>query len=842
MRPRARLGWSLGFLSLAALLPPALALGADPVTLVLVNKRVTVAGSPPEITFLPLPVDTASRNGFVEFADYASQALYEGPEANAEQFRKDVVDQGYEVDTATDLNYVSFHDHQIDPDTGVATPPFPTPSTLGVLGAPQATADASDTLFLLVLKGFPTESWLADLRVKNIRLVEALPPVTYLVRGPAVSILALPGSTNYARGAFPVLANMKTFPFPAPPSDSPFRPVWIQAIEESPSDSIQPFLESVADGPADRAVLEGKSILYYASLTDLDTSVASTFGNVYAISSAGQLTPSSERQGILILQPTFNGSKMTLPPGNPNYAAVLINKGICDFSNTRIGMLDTGFDDGTNTHPDFQVGGAQVTVLKESIFTNAKDKYTHGTVTASVAVGFAPYGSTRKDSQGYRYTLGLAESAKLVTDKIFECFPPGASLTTALDNTMASQNLNIISISINNTSLCQYTADSALLDSRTRTKNWLFTVSAGNDATPTGSSCHTVQTPATAKNGIAAGATNNYTPGLLNWTNCPPGGTCDATRGNTCPWNGVQPDVDQDARNIPDFSAYRNPTSLMKPDLVAPAVRITGPVARNAVNIWCSTHGIFCNESIATVEGVTYGFSAGTSFAAPAVAGAAAVARKWYRKLKAVDPSPAMTKAILINGARDLNGAKVKSQTFATVEDIKNLLFPPGPSYHDHQGWGMVNLASLLDTNTTCTTPSGGSNHFAFDQGFALANNNTWATPNAVTNGALDTRITLVWTDVVSSAGANYNAVNNLDLLVCNNFAVKCYYANRFDSASKSLPTPPNPSFSDSGNVVEEVVIPGGTFASGTSLFINVIGKNIMMGTQDFAVFSSNAH
>ncbi len=145
----------------------------------------------------------------------------------------------------------------------------------------------------------------------------------------------------------------------------------------------------------------------------------------------------------------------------------------------------------------------------------------------------------------------------------------------------------------------------------------------------------------------------------------------------------------------------------------------------------------------------------------------------------------------------------------------------------------MLNLTRLLDS---------AGNHYVFDQGLSLANGNAWATPTTVTAGSQTTRITLVWTDLTSSLGAHYTAVNNLDLLVCDSGAVKCFYANRFDSNGNSLVTPPNPIYSDGKNVVEEVIIAGGTFATGSTLFINVIAKSIMAGPQDFAVFGSNVH
>jgi len=800
-------------------------------TRILVNKKLLVSSSPAGITFQPLPTSASSRSGFSELGDYVSQSLYEGPETSAAQFRGDVIAQGFETDTATDLNYLSFHDHVIDPETGAATPPFPADAASGV-----AQPTGADALFLLVLKGPPTDSWRADLQANKVRLLEALPPVAYLVRGNPSLVKALTGSVNYVRSAFPVLPNMKTLPFPEATSDSPFRPVWIQAVEETTADSIRSYLSSVAQGAVDRGALAGQSVLYRASLSDLDVRVVSTLSNVYAISADGQVSLASERQGILIIQPDVSRlPRITTPPNSPNYAAVLISKGVTDFNNTKIGMLDTGFDDGTSTHPDFQVGGPQVTVLHEGVWGDGADRDTHGTMVASVLVGFAPFGSARKDAENYRYTLGLAESCKLVADKLLQC-NGSADFMNALDITMAPQNVNIINLSYE-IGGCQYTMDSLLVDSHTRSQNWLFTIAAGNDTDPGGAGCHNVGAPGTAKNGITVGATNNYTPQSLNWTNCPPNQVCPGQgRVTECLWNGVQADSSQDARNIPNFSRYRDPNSLVKPDLVAPAVRVTGPVDRNPVGNWCpadSQHrGVFCNESLATTEGVTYGFSVGTSFAAPAAAGAAAAVRKWYNvTLKpGFNPSPAMTKAILINGARDLNGAQVLNSTFGQAQLIKNILYQP---YNDYQGWGMLNLTRLLDSI---------GNHFSNDQESPLSGSNSWTVTRLVTNGALETRITVAWTDVPSSLGSTYNVVNNLDLIVCSNSGLVCYYANRFNASGYSQPTPGAPPFSDGKNVVEEVALPANAFPTGQALFIYVFAKNVMMGSQDFAIFGSNVH
>ena len=108
------------------------------------------------------------------------------------------------------------------------------------------------------------------------------------------------------------------------------------------------------------------------------------------------------------------------------------------------------------------------------------------------------------------------------------------------------------------------------------------------------------------------GATDNFT---LSWAN-------DATLGGTCASEAFPPDLGyaQDARRIPSFSGRWKTTSIVKPDMVAPGTRITGPKSRSGV---CGA-GILCNPLVADFggPGYQYAMSAGTSFSAPAAAGA----------------------------------------------------------------------------------------------------------------------------------------------------------------------------------------------------------------------------
>jgi len=150
---------------------------------------------------------------------------------------------------------------------------------------------------------------------------------------------------------------------------------------------------------------------------------------------------------------------------------------------------------------------------------------------------------------------------------------------------------------------CDYENYSQLLDKSTRTDQILHVVSAGNSNE---ANCSNVQAPATGKNVIAVGGTESITQAWPNDTNLvDPNNPIDTT-----PWNYYI--SDQDTRNIASFSGKGVDfnTTLLKPDLVAPALRITGPLSRYSP--WNSSNGVFCNMNIASYSdsGVTYGFTA----------------------------------------------------------------------------------------------------------------------------------------------------------------------------------------------------------------------------------------
>lgn len=800
----------------------------------LASNRAFGSSTPP---FLPVSSGRLASSGFVEIADYPSRTLYEGPPSEAAAFVAGLKAEGYDAAPASDLDELRYLGNRIDPDSGAAVPPFPT-----IAYEPTG----AEGIYILVLRGYPTFSWVTDLRARDIRLIESLSPAAYVARLARSEAATLKSRLPYVRSVFPISPEMKTAVAALPTSPLAYRHVVIRAVEESPLDNLSPYLEASSHQPP---LLEDRSpngnVVYVAWLSDLDITNLTHFENVYAIEEVQTAAPSTERQGMLVLRPETGTGRLELPAplteiGSYWYLLTHSSTPISNFSNTRVGIIDTGFDDGTATHPDFQFGGSQSIegLISEFGADTADNRDGHGTITASIVTAFTNF-NVRADADQYRFSLGIAPGVELVSDKFFSCSAAG-DLTTALGR-LKPFAVTVVNMSWNQcggtgaNSTCGYTAYSQIVDGNTRKQPRLFTISAGNtpdDAGqfPCNTGCQYVRGPATAKNALAVGSTENFTP--PTWPNM-------STTG-VCLWNG-SPAV-RDARNIPSFSARRDPASMVKPDLVAPGTRISGPVTRATRCL-----SIFCNENIAAFDppAVTYGMSAGTSFSAPAVAGAAAVVRKWYQNLTQIaNPSPALVKAILINGARDVGGppstppcpaGAVRNQSFVQTTCIQHI--PDA-----YQGWGMLNLDRLLGPST---------NYYFSDQNqhpTFTGSTTYWEAMLTVNDGSRPIRITLVYSDPAGnlSGVSPYRVKNDLSLGAYQTACSPCWWANNFDPVTGF--SQPNNSTNDSTNNVEQIIIPPGYYASGTQLRVFVSAVDLEESiwgvgapAQDFAVFAENA-
>jgi len=202
--------------------------------------------------------------------------------------------------------------------------------------------------------------------------------------------------------------------------------------------------------------------------------------------------------------------------------------------------------------------------------------------------------------------------------------------------------------------------------------------------------------------------------------------------------------------------------------------------------------------------GTSYRSASGTSMACPGAAGGVAVIRSYWNSTYGYTPSPALTKALVVNG-----GTPIPGYTY------------PGGS----QGWGRMNVAnSVLENATKSIEVLEQQENLALMTGFSVR------IPIDV-NSAEPIRISLVWTDV---AGGPENPkpalVNDLNLKFIAPNEIS-YWGNRFSGGIST--TGGN---ADNINNVEGIYLP--TPITG-EWSLRVEGFNIADGPQDFALVVS---
>ncbi|KAH6854060.1 peptidase S8/S53 domain-containing protein [Chaetomium sp. MPI-CAGE-AT-0009] len=198
--------------------------------------------------------------------------------------------------------------------------------------------------------------------------------------------------------------------------------------------------------------------------------------------------------------------------------------------------------------------------------------------------------------------------------------------------------------------------------------------------------------------------------------------------------------VANDARGMAAFSS-RGPTreGRIKPDVVAPGTCILSTLSSlaTALKDW----GVSADPG--------YMYLGGTSMATPLVAGCCAVLRETLVKNRTPNPSAALIKALLINGAVELAGQYIPSEA--------------GRSPNDASGWGRVDVANSIIIPTVAEahgilrTDNAGYR----DEATPLDTFDEFVFELPINGAGRTLKITLVWTD---PAGPSLQ--NDLDLIV----------------------------------------------------------------------------
>jgi hypothetical protein len=534
--------------------------------------------------------------------------------------------------------------------------------------------------------------------------------------------------------------------------------------------------------------------------------------SVVFVAPAPQFKLHDERSAQII---AANLNESHTQPSGTGYLNWLAAKGLNTPADFVVDVADSGIDRGATDagllHPDFLGGQGQSRVVYVNNYTiNTSDLRGHGTIVASI-IGGSGAAENMMDADGYLYGLGIDPTQKLGSSRIFQnngAQPPRlnfAEIVSAAYAAGARLSNNSWGIGGNLYDVYAQQYDALVRDAQPTVAGnqqigMIF--SAGNE----GPGGH-IGSPGTAKNVITVAASENYRPEGKD--------SC-----NNDGLGGIGPDGADNAQDILRFSSG-GPTAdgRAKPDISAPGTHVHG-AASQAQGFF--GEGLCPGVPVFQPAGQRlYTWSSGTSLAAPHVTGAAALLRKYFLQhnlLNGEAPSPAMTKAILVNAASYMNGESAG-----------------GNLPQDRQGWGLLNLSQALDTTVRKLVDQ--------TQLFTASGQN-YELQGSIADRTKPVRVTLAWTD---APGALIGAalVNDLDLEIKIG-ATTIYRGNNFSQAFSNVGGEADRLNNLESIVIQPDLIPTGVQGNFTITVraANIAGDGVPGNAsnldQDFALFAYN--
>ena len=504
---------------------------------------------------------------------------------------------------------------------------------------------------------------------------------------------------------------------------------------------------------------------------------------------------SEDERSAMIIAERFNGAVAPNTAPVTGYQGNLTTLGLTGAGVT-VGICDGGVDTNNAGTMHTDLAGRLSFFVDLTGGQALTDVGGHGTHVAGIAVGNGGTGDT--DPQGFLLGQGVAPGANFgILNPVDNPGGPGTGSTSFQNfvQLMATNGANVMNNSYR-MSATGYSLDAAMIDKLVRDpnpttatlENLTIVFSAGNSGPANG----TITAGKEAKNPIVVGNSLNFRPGE---------GDTDDIRGLLT-------------------SSSRGPAvdGRILPTIVAPGTDIIS--ARSA-----STGRPVYNDTGGTTHNRHTQMS-GTSMASPHVAGLSALLIEWWRQRTGQTPSPAMVKALLINGAIDMFGGPNGSG--GTLAHIPN----------SQQGWGRVSLENVV---VQAPASDRGPKVFSDQRHAFTANGQQFTIRVAPVDTARPMRVTLVWTDSPGAAGANPALMNDLDLEVINSVGTLFkgnVFANGFSISGGSA---------DALNNVECVYLqnPSGVYE------ITVVASNLRANArppfdaatpwQDFALVVDNA-
>jgi hypothetical protein len=697
---------------------------------------------------------------------------------------------------------------------------------------------AGKRLHLVQFTGPPLPEWQQAVLATGAQIVSYIPQNTYLLYADSTSlsnVQALAASADFVQWDAPYSVPYRIHPA-----------VWcvVQSRSQPPPAGTGWFsIQLVADPSANTNTL---ALLDQLKLEPLKpTQAVLNYLNVIARVSTNNLATVAQQPDVVSIQPyspprklcerqaqIVAGNLSNNVPGGPGYLAWLTGKGFTqaqfDASGFLVDLSDSGVDNGTTwpNHLGLHVTGA-ATNLSRVAYSRLEGTPNpnstlsgcdgHGTLNAHIIEGYNDLsGFPHADAQGFHYGLGICPFARLGSSVIFdpdnwtypnfnnlqsEAYQSGARIS---NNSWGVQNGGLYDATAQNYDALVRDAqpDSSTFPA-TNNQQMVVVFSAGNQG---------IATPGTAKNVIAVGAAENVQPF---------GGPDGSNIGDDKADNAT--DV------VGDFGSgpCRGPCQdgRHKPDLMAPGTHVSGGVVQTSDP---GTNGMadpcFLNDGsgISGGPGGVFWFplgqefytaSSGSSASAACVSGACGLLRQYFINQFGAGPSPAMTKAYLLNSARYLTGQ-----------------FANDTLWSDTQGLGELSLATAFD----------GVPRILRDQlDLFTSTGQTRTFAGTIPDPTRPLRVTLAWTDAPgSTAGSAFN--NDLDLVVV--AGGNTYKGNVFTGAWSTTG-----GSTDSTNNVETVLLPPGLSGN---FVVKVIAANINSDgvpnnswalDQDFALVIYNA-
>ncbi|MDY7080633.1 MAG: S8 family serine peptidase, partial [Chloroflexota bacterium] len=416
-----------------------------------------------------------------------------------------------------------------------------------------------------------------------------------------------------------------------------------------------------------------------------------------------------------------------------------------------IAVCDTGLDQGSTSpaslHDDFENGSgtSRVVQIHELAGDAAPSDVNsgHGTHVAGSVLGNGDLSGATPSTHTYPDTayVGMAPEASLVFQAVEDNSTEALSGIPLDLNTLFAQaagsGATLHTNSWGSSVMGMYTSSSEDVDEYVWDhKDFTILFAASNDGIDSNSDgvvdLYSLGSPASAKNCVTVGATENDRPGIAN--------TWGGGWPTDYPVDPINSDyMADDPSGLAAFSS-RGPAldGRYKPDIVAPGSFIASVRSSLA-----------SGTGWGTID-TNYMYMGGTSMATPLAAGAATLVRQYYTDEESITPSAALIKATMVNGATDIDPGQYG--TGATREI-------PGARPTNVAGWGRVDLENsifpssprtmLYEDETTGLT-TGASNTYTY----------------TVTSSAQPFRVTLAWSDYPGSPAAAGGLVNDLDLMI----------------------------------------------------------------------------